>query len=100
MHAAATMAGAVRARIVPHSFSLIVALTALSLPGAGLSTGPQARQQTTPTPTRLQAGPPITASTRNMVIKPQFDEADSFSEGLAPGRIGGEQTGKWGYIYR
>ena len=30
----------------------------------------------------------------------QFDGAESFSEGLAPVRIGDDDTGKWGYIYR
>ncbi|MEH1906742.1 WG repeat-containing protein [Nostoc sp.] len=30
----------------------------------------------------------------NLIIEPQFDEADIFSEGLAPAQMGG----KWGYI--
>ena len=34
----------------------------------------------------------------NVVINPQFDRADDFSEGLARVRIGDEKTGKWGYI--
>ena len=32
------------------------------------------------------------------VINPQFDDALSFSEGLAAVRIGDSETGKWGYI--
>ncbi|MEI8187005.1 MAG: WG repeat-containing protein [Chlorobiaceae bacterium] len=35
-----------------------------------------------------------------MVIKPRFDGAGDFSEGLAPVRIGNVKTGKWGYISR
>jgi len=37
-------------------------------------------------------------TTGKIVINPQFDDANSFSEGLAPIRIGDSETGKWGYI--
>lgn len=33
-----------------------------------------------------------------MVIIPQFEDALPFLKGLAPVRIGNENTGKWGYI--
>ena len=37
-------------------------------------------------------------TTGKIVINPQFDDGNSFSEGLAPIRIGNLVTGKWGYI--
>jgi hypothetical protein len=36
--------------------------------------------------------------TGNMAIRPQFDDAAWFSEGLAAVRTGDPKTGKWGYI--
>ena len=33
-----------------------------------------------------------------IVIEPQFDAVESFSEGLAAVNIGGLMFGKWGYI--
>src|ERR1035441_6646417 len=39
-----------------------------------------------------------TSKTGQIVINPQFDGADAFSEGLAAVRIGDDKTGKWGYI--
>lgn len=33
-----------------------------------------------------------------MVIKPRFDDAQGFSEGLAAVRFGGRKEGKWGYV--
>ena len=35
-----------------------------------------------------------------IVINPQFNVADSFSDGLAMIRIGDDKTGKWGFIAR
>lgn len=40
------------------------------------------------------------AKTGQIVINPQFDEAQPFSEGLAAVRIGDDETGKWGFIAR
>jgi len=40
----------------------------------------------------------VTEKTGTFAIKPQFDEAYSFSEGLAAVRFGSEETGKWGFI--
>jgi hypothetical protein len=37
-------------------------------------------------------------ATGKMVINPQFDGANEFSDGLAAVRIGGYLTGKWGFI--
>src|ERR1039457_842039 len=39
-----------------------------------------------------------TSKTGQIVINPQFDGADAFSEGLAAVRIGDDKTGKWGFI--
>jgi hypothetical protein len=39
-----------------------------------------------------------TSKTGQIVINPQFDAADAFSEGLAAVRIGDDKTGKWGFI--
>ena len=39
-----------------------------------------------------------TAKTGTIVINPQFDSADAFSDGLAAVRIGDDKTGKWGFI--
>ena len=39
-----------------------------------------------------------TAKTGTIVINPQFDWAESFSDGLAPVRIGDDTTGTWGFI--
>jgi hypothetical protein len=44
------------------------------------------------------AGKASAPKTGTMVINPQFDEAQPFSEGLAAVRIGGEEDGKWGFI--
>ena len=38
--------------------------------------------------------------TGQMIITPQFDYADAFSEGLTRVGIGDANAGKWGYIYR
>jgi hypothetical protein len=41
---------------------------------------------------------PVTEQTGKFVINPQFDRADSFSEGLASVRVGDYETGKFGFI--
>ncbi|MGB2998159.1 MAG: WG repeat-containing protein [Phycisphaerae bacterium] len=33
-----------------------------------------------------------------MIIAPQFDDAQPFSEGLAPVRVGDADSGRWGYV--
>ena len=38
------------------------------------------------------------STSANIVINPQFDWADSFSDGLAAVLIGDDTTGKWGFI--
>ena len=38
--------------------------------------------------------------TGSFVINPEFDSAESFSDGLAAVRIGDYETGKWGFIAR
>ena len=52
------------------------------------------------TATPAPAATAATAKTGTIVINPQFDEAGSFSDGLAMVRIGDFRTGKWGYIAR
>lgn len=37
-------------------------------------------------------------SGNKMVIAPQFDDAQPFSEGLAPVRVGDADSGRWGYV--
>lgn len=37
-------------------------------------------------------------SGNNMIIAPQFDDAQPFSEGLAPVRVGDADSGRWGYV--
>ena len=44
------------------------------------------------------ASTPTSLETDSFVINPQFDLAGSFSEGLAPVRIGDFWTGKHGFI--
>ena len=44
------------------------------------------------------ATPASTATTGTIVITPQFDSAQSFSDGVAAVRIGDARTGRWGYI--
>ena len=37
-------------------------------------------------------------SGNKMIIAPQFDDAQPFSEGLAPVRVGDADSGRWGYV--
>ena len=51
-----------------------------------------------PSKTATPASAATTAKTGTIVINPQLDWADSFSDGLARVRIGDDTTGKWGFI--
>ena len=73
----------------------VVGVVAVLLMGtAGCSSPSQ-----TETPA-VVASTPTSLKTGTVVINPQFDEAGSFSEGLAVVRIGDYEMGKYGFIAR
>ena len=69
----------------------VVGLVAVLLVGAAGCSSPQ--QTETP---GVVASTPTSLETGTFVINPQFDTAESFSDGLAAVRI----DGKWGFIAR
>jgi hypothetical protein len=40
----------------------------------------------------------LDARGNKVIIAPQFDDAQPFSEGLAPVRVGDADSGRWGYV--
>ena len=70
-------------------------LVVLLLTAAGCSSP---SKTATPASAATTASTATTAKTGTIVINPQFNSADSFSDGLARVRIGDFTTGKWGFI--
>ena len=71
----------------------VVGVVAVLLMGAAGCSSPS--QTETPA---VVASTPTSLKTGTVVINPQFDEAGSFSEGLAVVRIGDYEMGKYGFI--
>ena len=73
----------------------VVGVVAVLVVGAAGCSSPS--QTETPA---VVASTPTSLKTGSFVINLQFDDAKSFSDGLATVRIGDYETGKWGFIAR
>src|SRR5215831_17414980 len=76
-----------------RSTASTLAVAILSCISASCDSGGDKNQSRPPEPPRT------TEQTGRVVIDPQFDGAEAFSEGLAAVRVGGNPiTGAWGFI--
>jgi len=79
-----------RSRIVATAVGVVILLAALGALVAFVKFHKRSAVSQTGLGTRFKTG--------QIVINPQFDAAQNFSEGLAAVRIGDDTTGKWGFI--